>query len=145
MKIYDFRCPQNHVFEVVYDQEQFAREDQRACPSCKQSAEWAPSINIGAFSAGLWTGQRVEGINNMSGPAGGKGSGMSLREWEREHVLMEPGLDQMADENMKRRQRKETDEIKSGVRHHARNLLKIKSQEGHENYVRDHTPKPTEY
>lgn len=130
MKHYDFRCENGHVFEVTYDKP-FHADDLWACPECEEPAEWSPaSINIGAFSAALWTGERVPGITTAT----------SLREWEKEHVIEEPGLEAVAKENLSRRMKKETEEIKDGVRHHARNLLKIKSEEQRSNYVRDHKP-----
>lgn len=127
MKNYDFICPNRHVFEVTYHRE-FTRDDTWPCPDCGETSEWTPSINIGAFSAGLWHGGRVDGINSAS----------SLREWEKEHVIYEPGLDQMADSNLKQRISRETEEIKEGVRHHVAQLAKIESQEQRDKYVTDH-------
>ena len=131
MKNYDFRCDNGHVFEVMYDQE-FHRDDRWQCPLCSSPAEWAPSINIGAFSAKLWTGEAIAGVDSTT----------SLRQWEEEHVPYDPANEDYAKRKLKERLSAKDETVKESVRHHVRNLMRIKEPEQRSNYVRDHKPEP---
>lgn len=134
MKRYDFRCENNHVFEVCYDSWcDFHRDDRYGCPECGSIAEWSPTvIQIGEFSAGLWTGERIHGVDSAS----------SLREWEREHCVYDPANDAYAKRKLEERIAEKDEEVKQTARHHVRNLLRIKEKEQRSNYVRDHKPEP---